>query len=467
MSQKRTAPKTAGGSLVLTTSYGDLDGVNRISSAAKIGPRTPWSQTFACGYRFSNLTRTGDGLPSGLNRPSYDSAANRCNVSGFGCGFAANLTGYDAENRQIHLYDGVYWNCDCGATRPLASEYGSRPLGNRPDCVTCYLTADHPASTRLVTDGTTGQVKRRSDYHPFGREVNPGHGDRSTVTGCASNAFPAGFTGKERDAESGLDYFGFRYMSSAQGRFTSPDAPFNDQHPEDTQSWNLYTYGRNNPLAFVDPTGQYVCGSTISKDECATFQKSLDQAQISAMALKDKYGAGSKQYTTAQRAIDAYGRAGVDNGVTVDVGNTGKYGAITAVAGAAGAKTADNPTGQKVNVTFGTGILGEARPTLAAHEGSHVADGSDRVRSGFSAATNPTPYRAEVNAYQVQSNIGQGLGWQFQTVLVTGLAPYLLNVLEWAPANTSNVINAILMQQYGLLPTDQRRAFHRFVKVMR
>lgn len=32
------------------------------------------------------------------------------------------------------------------------------------------------------------------------------------------------FTGKERDAETGLDYFQTRYMSSAQGRFTSPDS---------------------------------------------------------------------------------------------------------------------------------------------------------------------------------------------------------------------------------------------------
>ena len=31
------------------------------------------------------------------------------------------------------------------------------------------------------------------------------------------------FTGRERDAETGLDYFGARYMSAAQGRFTSPD----------------------------------------------------------------------------------------------------------------------------------------------------------------------------------------------------------------------------------------------------
>jgi RHS repeat-associated protein len=65
-------------------------------------------------------------------------------------------------------------------------------------------------------------------------------------------------TGKERDSETNLDYFGARYFSGAQGRFTSPDAPLLDQHILDPQSWNLYTYGRNNPLRYVDPTGQAI-----------------------------------------------------------------------------------------------------------------------------------------------------------------------------------------------------------------
>ena len=53
------------------------------------------------------------------------------------------------------------------------------------------------------------------------------------------------FTGKERDAETGLDYFGARYMSAAQGRFTSPDRPFVGWDIGDPQSWNLYGYVRN------------------------------------------------------------------------------------------------------------------------------------------------------------------------------------------------------------------------------
>lgn len=62
-------------------------------------------------------------------------------------------------------------------------------------------------------------------------------------------------TGKERDAETGLDYFGARYFSGAMGRFTSPDRPFVDQVTGDPQSWNLYSYVRNNPLRHRDPTG--------------------------------------------------------------------------------------------------------------------------------------------------------------------------------------------------------------------
>lgn len=66
------------------------------------------------------------------------------------------------------------------------------------------------------------------------------------------------FTGKEKDAESGLDYFGARYFSGAQGRFTSPDKPFADQDTHDPQSWNLYSYTRNNPLKYVDRTGEAI-----------------------------------------------------------------------------------------------------------------------------------------------------------------------------------------------------------------
>ncbi len=64
------------------------------------------------------------------------------------------------------------------------------------------------------------------------------------------------FTGKERDAESGLDYFGARYCSGAQGRFTSADTVITAE-PSNPQSWNKYAYAFNRPLILVDPDGRW------------------------------------------------------------------------------------------------------------------------------------------------------------------------------------------------------------------
>jgi RHS repeat-associated protein len=65
-------------------------------------------------------------------------------------------------------------------------------------------------------------------------------------------------TGKERDTESGLDYFGARYYGSNMGRFTSPDPMLiMRQKMTDPQQWNMYSYVRNNPLKMVDTNGKW------------------------------------------------------------------------------------------------------------------------------------------------------------------------------------------------------------------
>ena len=63
-------------------------------------------------------------------------------------------------------------------------------------------------------------------------------------------------TGKERDAETGLDYFGARYFSAAQGRFTTVDPEGASASLFDPQRWNGYSYAINNPLKFVDRDGE-------------------------------------------------------------------------------------------------------------------------------------------------------------------------------------------------------------------
>lgn len=80
------------------------------------------------------------------------------------------------------------------------------------------------------------------------------------------------FTGKERDAETGLDYVGARYYGSNMGRFTSPDPKMlSSQRLYDPQQWNMYQYGRNNPTTMIDPDGREV------KIATQELQKSFDR----------------------------------------------------------------------------------------------------------------------------------------------------------------------------------------------
>jgi RHS repeat-associated protein len=72
--------------------------------------------------------------------------------------------------------------------------------------------------------------------------------------GHAGSNYPF-LTQKERDVETGLDYFGERYYASTQGRFVSVDPLGASAIVSDPQSFNRYTYVLNNPLKYVDPDG--------------------------------------------------------------------------------------------------------------------------------------------------------------------------------------------------------------------
>lgn len=82
-------------------------------------------------------------------------------------------------------------------------------------------------------------------------------------------------TGKERDPESGLDYFEARYLNSDLGRFMTPDfddvkggdpepVPYAD--PENPQSLNLYAYVRNLVTGGIDPDGH--CTFSLFNNGC-------------------------------------------------------------------------------------------------------------------------------------------------------------------------------------------------------
>jgi RHS repeat-associated protein len=99
-------------------------------------------------------------------------------------------------------------------------------------------------------------------------------------------------TGKERDQESGNDYFGARYYASSMGRFLTPDwsknpeaVPYADL--ENPQTLNLYSYAENNPLIHIDADGhcspQWLCNFFIDLKNQALYGEwttNTAQAQI-------------------------------------------------------------------------------------------------------------------------------------------------------------------------------------------
>jgi RHS repeat-associated protein len=108
-----------------------------------------------------------------------------------------------------------------------------------------YYHLDALGSVRAITD-ESGAVIERYDYLPYGE-----------AWAAQPSSNPIRFTGKERDAETGLDYFGARYYRAHLCRFTTTDPVYTwRDNLTDPQRWNRYAYARNNPFRYVDPDGK-------------------------------------------------------------------------------------------------------------------------------------------------------------------------------------------------------------------
>ena len=127
---------------------------------------------------------------------------------------------------------------------------GQRVARRDPSGSVFYYFTDLVHSSSVVSD-SSGAIKSESDFYPWGGELQ-------IINNDPGNHYK--FTGKERDSESQLDYFGARYYGNALGRFVTPDwdgKPVTVPYAEfgDPQSLNLYSYVRNSPVARVDADG--------------------------------------------------------------------------------------------------------------------------------------------------------------------------------------------------------------------
>jgi len=382
--QTQTITLPAG--LILTQSY-TYDYLNRLLAAQEMnGGNSSWQQNFTYADSNGQNARYGNrrmdtGTTPGLivENPQFDPATNRIqpqtgeqyqyDAAG---NLSRNKTGhtldYDAENKQTkydggnplsggtsYFYDGngrrVKKTTPAGITifvynvmGQLVAEYSDVPASSNG---TSYVTADYLGTPRVITRSDKTVIGRH-DYLPFGEEISPSYGTRSTVAGySAVDALTQKFTQKQRDNETGLDYFLARYYSATQGRFTSVDPSNPSALINDPQSWAAYAYARNNPLTYTDPDGRTfkVCDQ---KGNCAL----VTDADAKAYTFNKKYQKENGYYTKGDgniygsdgKVIGYYENLGCDcwsdsqnrmvNGIAEELGKPSTYlfGAAAAIA---------------------------------------------------------------------------------------------------------------------------------------
>lgn len=307
------------GTTALKQTY-TYDELNRLKSAEETNNGAAlWKQTYLYD-RFGNrrFDKDNTNLPQittpneNVTNPTISTANNRISGTGYRydtggnlecdpthpCGAVSPFTAfydYDAENRlktanggsanggATYLYDGhgrrvkkIVGGANAGTTvfvynvaGQLIAEYGDVASAG---VATSYITSDHLGTPRVITK-PNGDVLGRHDYQPFGEEIDDAFG-RTAIPGyAAADKLRQQFSGKERDTETQLDYFGARYYASTYGRFTGVDpGPFT---PADPQNFNRYAYVQNNPLKFIDPNGEELI---ITGDDAEYVREQLEKA---------------------------------------------------------------------------------------------------------------------------------------------------------------------------------------------
>jgi RHS repeat-associated protein len=380
------------------------------------------------------------------DRMRYDASGNLIKDTHTQTGTSGNRT-YDAENRMLtadganglangYAYDAdghrtrrsinnggeVWWQVFgidgelvaeyqlVNGTPTLKKEYGYRNgqlLVIAETTGTCqWLVTDALGTPRMIADqtGSLGGIKRR-DYLPFGEELLAGVGHRQPTNGYSLAQSPQPrqqFTSKERDSETGLDYFAARYYGSLYGRFTSPDEftggpdelyDFADAAADNPtfyadltypQSLNKYQYCYNNPLTTVDPDGH----------------KGFKERLRDAVAAVADYGNGivkgvvnSATYGTLDSVYGPKESDSIINRIGQGVGSAG-YTVITTV----------GAVGVGVGGTAGTGGVGAVVtvPT-AAFFGSQAISGAANLGKVLS-----TPIQSSSNSQQSGGGSQQG-----------------------------------------------------------
>jgi RHS repeat-associated protein len=261
---------------------------------------------------------SGDVTYDGQNQYLYDGDGRICAVASTPIPGMTTMTGYvyDASGTRVAKGTIITWSCDPAVNGfQTTSDYVLGPSGEQItemgmdtnsngnamawqhtnvwaggsliatyDNDGLHFYFNDPLGTRRVQTDYAGVIEQTCQSLPYG--------DGLSCTGSAQYPTEHHFTGKERDAESGNDYFDARYYTSTMGRWMSPDwsateEPVPYAKMDNPQSLNLYAYLNNNPLLTFDPDGHQDPCVRQGTDNCPNVGKDPAPAKSAAqMAQK-------------------------------------------------------------------------------------------------------------------------------------------------------------------------------------
>lgn len=157
---------------------------------------------------------------------------------------------YDSTGARVKkITDGTtttYLGKDYDVTGGVSTKYiflADRIIASKNSSdVTLYYHEDHINSSNIITDAS-GDQAAVYEYDPYG----------ATVTYTGSAEVKNQFTGQEKDDLAKLYNYNARLYDMQLGRFITADWVI--QSEGDPQSFNRFSYARNNPIRFTDPTG--------------------------------------------------------------------------------------------------------------------------------------------------------------------------------------------------------------------
>jgi RHS repeat-associated protein len=161
---------------------------------------------------------------------------------------------YDADGKRVakteddvtRHYVSQWYEVDVTASEVTVSYWhGGKLVAVKKGTTLEYVHQEHLGSSSVVTN-TSGALVSSMTYLPYG-EIRSSAGTLPTERQ---------FTGQRRDGLSGLYFYNARYYDAGLGRFISPDIFVLDEaNPQDL---NRYSYVRNNPAKYTDPSGHFL-----------------------------------------------------------------------------------------------------------------------------------------------------------------------------------------------------------------